>query len=97
MAAKRLRVHANPVLRAAVTGAVQLTSTTGQKRWNKDDGGRSRIDVLVALTMAVGAAEVGLENLTESDRVTTKRDHVRNFYRQYTTGSAADGLTGLHA
>ena len=95
IAAGRLRVHRNPVLRAAVTGAVQLTSTTGQKRWNKDDGGRSRIDVLVALTMALGAAEVGLDNLTESDRATTKRDHVRNFYRQYQT--AADGLTGLSA
>ena len=94
--ARRIEVHKSPALRAAVTGAIQLTSTTGQKKWNKDDQGRSRIDILVALTMGIGAWEVGLENLAESDRVTSKKDHVRNFYRQY-AASAADAFSGMAA
>lgn len=94
--ARRIEVHASPVLRAAVTGATMQTSTTGQKKWNKDDANRSRIDVLVALTMAVGAYEVGLENLSEDERITSKKDHVRNFYRQY-SNSSTEGLGGLAA
>ena len=93
---RRIEVHSNPVLRAAVTGATMQTSTTGQKKWNKDDQNRSRIDVLVALTMGVGAWEVGLENLSESPRATSKKDVVRNFYRQYAQ-SAGDPLSGMTA
>ena len=92
---KRIRVHVNPILRAAVVGAVMQTSTTGQKKWNKDVR-HARIDPLVAMTMTLGAWEVGLENLVESDRVTSKKDFVKNFYRQYT--SAGDsGFEGLVA
>ena len=91
--ARRIEVHVNPVLRAAVAGAVMQTSTTGQRKWNKDDAQRSRIDVLVALTMAIGAWEVGLDGLSESPRAATKKDHVRNFYRRYAqTGASLGGL-----
>ena len=86
--AQRLQVHMNPVLRSHVSSAIMDHSTTGQKRWVKSDARRSRIDLLVALTMGVGAAEVGLDNLHEPDRVKSKRDMVREFYRQYATTNA---------
>ena len=62
----RLRVEVNPVLRSAAMSARFLESPTGQRRFDKQKAGRSRIDALVALTMAVGAATAG-EGEAEDD------------------------------
>lgn len=53
---KRIRVAANPVLGYAAFSAVFLESPAGLRRFAKEKAGKSRIDALVALTMAVGAA-----------------------------------------
>jgi phage terminase large subunit-like protein len=52
---RRIRVHVNPALRSAVASARFLTSTAGLRRFEKQTPG-GRIDLCVALTMAVGAA-----------------------------------------
>lgn len=64
---KRIRVAANPVLGYAAFSAVFLESPAGLRRFAKEKAGKSRIDALVALTMAVGAA-VGAEQV-ETDSV----------------------------
>lgn len=53
---KRLRVHVNPALRSAVSGAAFIKSPAGLKRFNKQ-GATQRIDLLIGLTQAVGAWE----------------------------------------
>lgn len=50
----RLRVHVNPVLRAAVSGATFIRSPADLKRFSKNDA-TQRIDALIALVQAVGA------------------------------------------
>jgi phage terminase large subunit-like protein len=52
---KRLRVHVNPALRSAVASATFFTSPAGLRRFEKTKA-TGKIDLLVALTMAVGAA-----------------------------------------
>lgn len=52
---KRLRVHVNPALRSAVAGATFWKSPAELCRFEKAKA-TSRIDLLVALTMGVGAA-----------------------------------------
>ncbi len=51
----RIRVHVNPALRSAVSGAVFDTSPADLRRFVKNKADR-RIDMAVALAMAVGAA-----------------------------------------
>lgn len=53
---RRIRVHVNPVLRAAVAGATFLTSAAGLRRFDKASA-TQRIDELIALVQAVGAWE----------------------------------------
>lgn len=53
---RRLRVQCSPALRSSVAGAVFLTSPAGLHRFDKAKA-TQRIDLLIALTMAVGAAE----------------------------------------
>ncbi|HWA22317.1 MAG TPA: terminase TerL endonuclease subunit [Caulobacterales bacterium] len=53
---KRIRVQFNPLLGYAAFSAVFLESPAGLRRFAKEKAGKSRIDALVALTMAVGAA-----------------------------------------
>lgn len=52
---KRIRVHVNPALRSAVSGATFDTSPADLRRFTKHKSAR-RIDMAVALAMAVGAA-----------------------------------------
>lgn len=52
---KRIRFHVNPALRSAVAAARFFTSPAGLRRFDKQKPG-GRIDMLLALTMAVGAA-----------------------------------------
>ncbi len=54
---KRLRVHVNPALRSAVASATFFTSPAGLRRFEKVKA-TGKIDLLVALTMAVGAAMI---------------------------------------
>jgi phage terminase large subunit-like protein len=54
---KRLRVHVNPALRSAVASATFFTSPAGLRRFEKVKA-TGKIDMLVALTMAVGAAMI---------------------------------------
>lgn len=56
---KRLRVSVNPALRSAVASAAFIHSPTGMRRFAKNQA-TARIDMAVALAMAVGAA-VGAE------------------------------------
>ncbi len=56
---KRIRVQANPILGYAAFSAVFMESPAGLRRFAKEKAGKSRIDPLVALTMAVGAAVGG--------------------------------------
>ena len=81
MQTRRLQVHVNPPLRAAVSGARQLASPSGQARWDKTKS-TARIDVLVALTMAAGAWEVGPDNFVESEQAKNKKQHIAQFWRQ---------------
>lgn len=53
---KRIRVQFNPLLGYAAFSAVFLESPAGLRRFAKEKAGKSRIDALVALTMAIGAA-----------------------------------------
>lgn len=53
---RRIRVHVNPALRSAVAGATFLTSPANLKRFDKASA-TQRIDMLIALTQAVGAWE----------------------------------------
>lgn len=52
---RRLRVHINPALRSAVAGATFQESPAGLKRFDKSSA-VIRIDMCVALAMAIGAA-----------------------------------------
>lgn len=52
---KRIRFHVNPALRSAVSAARFYQSPAGLRRFEKQRPG-GRIDMTVALTMAVGAA-----------------------------------------
>jgi phage terminase large subunit-like protein len=52
---RRIRVHVNPALRSAVASARFWTSPAGLRRFEKQKPG-GRIDLLVALVMATGAA-----------------------------------------
>lgn len=52
---KRIRVAFNPLLGYAAFSAVFMGSPAGLRRFAKEKAGKSRIDALVALTMAVGA------------------------------------------
>lgn len=55
---RRIRVHVNPALRAAAMSAEFERSPADLRRFTKQKAVR-RIDMLVALTMAVGAAATG--------------------------------------
>jgi phage terminase large subunit-like protein len=52
---KRIRFHVNPALRSAVASARFWSSPAGLRRFEKNKPG-GRIDMCIALTMAVGAA-----------------------------------------
>jgi phage terminase large subunit-like protein len=52
---RRIRFHVNPALRSAVSSARFYTSPANLRRFEKQKPG-GRIDLLVALTMAAGAA-----------------------------------------
>ena len=52
---RRLRVHVNPALRSAVDAATFFRGQDEQRRFTKQKATR-RIDMAVALAMAVGAA-----------------------------------------
>jgi phage terminase large subunit-like protein len=54
----RIRFHINPALRSAVASARFFTSPAGLRRFEKQKPG-GRIDLAVALAMAVGAAVAG--------------------------------------
>jgi phage terminase large subunit-like protein len=56
----RIRLQLNPVLGYAASSAVFVESPAGLRRFAKDKAGKSKIDALVALTMAVGAATSSL-------------------------------------
>ena len=90
----RILVERNPVLRAAVAGARQLASPSGQARWDKA-ASQSRIDVLVSLTMGCGAWDIGPENLIESTVAANKKDRLREFWRAASTGGV--DFAGLSA
>lgn len=90
MSTRRLQVHRNPVLRAAVAGARQLPSPSGQTRWDKTKS-TTRIDVLVALTMAIGVWDVGIENLLDVvDSAKSRRDRLTSLWQGYSTLSVDD-------
>lgn len=61
IADRRLRIEANPVMRAAVAGAKFLSSPTELKRFDKAHA-TQRIDPLIALTQAIGAWGLTEEN-----------------------------------
>lgn len=52
----RLRIEMNPVLGYAAFSAVTEESPAGLRRFSKQKAAKSKIDMLVALTMGVGAA-----------------------------------------
>jgi phage terminase large subunit-like protein len=56
---RRIRFHVNPALRSAVAAARFFTSPAGLRRFEKNKPG-GRIDLAVALAMAVGAATGGV-------------------------------------
>jgi len=58
---RRLRVHVNPALRSAVAGAVFQESPAGLKRFAKNEA-TQRIDMAVALAMAIGAAYTEIDD-----------------------------------
>lgn len=58
---RRLRVHVNPALRSAVAGATFQESPAGLKRFDKREA-TQRIDLCVALAMAIGAAYTEVED-----------------------------------
>ena len=58
---ERIRIQFNPVLGYAASSAVFVESPAGLRRFAKEKAGKSKIDALVALTMAVGAATGGAE------------------------------------
>lgn len=62
---KRLRVHVNPALRAAVSSATFDTSPADLRRFTKHKA-TARIDMAVALAMAVGAATARGEGGSET-------------------------------
>jgi phage terminase large subunit-like protein len=69
IASKRLRVHVNPALRSAVASATFFNSPAGLRRFEKSKA-RNKIDMLVALTQAVGAAMIPYkDNLSVYDRL----------------------------
>ena len=55
----RIRLHFNPVLGYAASSAVFVESPAGLRRFDKQKAGKSKIDALVSLTMAVGSASGG--------------------------------------
>jgi phage terminase large subunit-like protein len=65
---KRIRIHVNPALRSAVTGATFLSSPAGLHRFNKA-GATQRIDMLIALVQAVGAWETPAEDVEDEESV----------------------------
>ena len=58
---RRLRVHVNPALRSAVAGATFQESPAGLKRFAKNEA-TQRIDLAVALAMAIGAAYTEIDD-----------------------------------
>jgi phage terminase large subunit-like protein len=55
---RRIRVHINLALRSSVSSACFVTAPSGLRRFDKQKA-TGRIDLLMALTMAVGAAAAG--------------------------------------
>ena len=55
----RIRLHLNPVLGYAASSAAFVESPAGLRRFAKEKSGKSKIDALVALAMAVGSATGG--------------------------------------
>jgi phage terminase large subunit-like protein len=53
---RRIRVHVNPALRSAVAGARFVTGPAGNTRRFEKNSPGGRIDMCIALTMAVGSA-----------------------------------------
>ncbi len=77
---KRLRVHVNPALRSAVAGATFLESSTGIKRFAKQNA-LQRIDLIVAAAMAIGSithTEKPEKSGHEEDRDDEHHEHTTN-------------------
>ena len=55
----RIRFAFNPVLGYAASSAVFVESPAGLRRFAKEKAGKSKIDCLIAMAMAVGAADGG--------------------------------------
>jgi hypothetical protein len=53
---RRIRVHVNPALRSAVASARFITGPAGNTRRFEKNSPGGRIDLCIALTMAVGSA-----------------------------------------
>jgi phage terminase large subunit-like protein len=60
---RRIRFHVSPALRSAVASARFYTSAGEERRFDKGKPG-GRIDLLIALTMAVGAAVAGASGIS---------------------------------
>ena len=95
MVLRRISIEVNPILRAAVAGARQLASPSGQVRWDKAHS-TARIDTLLSLTMAMGAWDIGLDQLVPSDQATSKRDRIREFWAGYGPADI-DSVAGMSA
>ncbi|MEM6413188.1 MAG: terminase TerL endonuclease subunit [Pseudomonadota bacterium] len=53
---RRIRFQANPILGYAAASATFVESTAGLRRFNKEKSGKSKIDALVSMAMAIGSA-----------------------------------------
>jgi phage terminase large subunit-like protein len=74
---KRIRVHINPVLRAAVAGAMFFISPAGLRRFEKAKT-NAKIDPLVALVMGVGMACLPYQdNASVYDRIGRKKSGLK--------------------
>jgi phage terminase large subunit-like protein len=67
---RRIRVHVNPALQTAVMSATFDTSPADLRRFTKQKA-TARIDMVVALAMAVGAATARGEGAEESSYLET--------------------------
>lgn len=78
----RIRVQTNGVLGHAAFSACFAESPAGLRRFDKQKAGRSKIDALVALTMAVGAAYTDEEKPAASvwERMAAMSDEERQAY-----------------
>lgn len=79
----RLRVHVNPALRSAVAGATFVESAAGLRRLDKRKA-TQRIDMAVALVMAIGVAHAHIEPIETGSIHDEPREYpeLREFVRE---------------